>query len=568
MSSKKWFFMFILCGLLTFGGIMAFNIITDPFGVFGDHFFNWYSYDMTQNPRVAKVAYIDKEHSNYDSYIIGCSSTSSYPVELLNKYTGDNFYNMIMYGADIYDSVETAKYVINNYEVKNMFLAVYLSNAIQYNYEADKLLGNLHGKIDGTSLIDFYAKYLFLRPYYGIEKIKAKMEDSYLQNKNDVFNVETGVYDKTKRDIEPIGSLEDYVKKYPVFMNYPYDRIEDLPELDNCLNSIRELKEICDDREVNFKVILTPLYIDYAKYYDQEDIDLFKVKLAEVTDFWDFTLSSVSTEPRYFYDEAHFRNCVGEMALARIYDDRSVYVPEDFGKYITAENVAENLVKYDELSFDDKNYTTKVNILNYEKINDFSLFEKQLKELIQRGYEVISFYDMQNYIEKYEALPKKAIVLTLNSDNLENVEKIQKILTENRVEATLFISTRDIENGKLDNSKDFNEKIAKLKLQDNLDIQLKSDELLYKDEEQFIKKLRAYLSDFSNCTGENAKIIWYRNENFDELTEVIMNEEGVFGSLCDTKGSNVLVKGIEQSLRGLKFVDIDEKANVLEFLDY
>lgn len=568
MSSKKWFFMFILCGLLTFGGIMVFNIVTDPFGVFGDHFFNWYSYDMTQNPRVAKVAYIDKEHSNYDSYIIGCSSASSYPVEMLNKYTGDNFYNMIMYGADIYDSVETAKYIINNYEVKNMFLAVYLSNAIQYNYEADKLLGNLHGKIDGTSLVDFYAKYLFLRPHYGIEKIKAKMEDSYLQNKNDVFNVETGVYDKSKRDIEPIGSLDEYVKNYPVFTNYPYDRIEDLPELDNCLNSIRELKGICNDRGINFKVILTPLYVDYAKYYDQEDIDLFKVKLAYVTDFWDFTLSSVSTEPRYFYDEAHFRNCVGKMALARIYNDDSVYVPDDFGRYITSENVTENLVGYDELAFDESNYTTKVSILNYGKINDFSLFENQLKELIQKGYEFMTFNDMQEYVKRAGELPEKSLVLTFDNDNLDNIEKIQSVLEKNDINATLFVSTRDIENGKLVDLQEFNSKIKKLKLQDRLDIQLKCDELLYKDEDAFIKKLRGYLSDFSNFVGEKAKVIWYRNEKFDELTEVIMNEEGVFGSLCDTKGSNILVKGIEQSLRGLKYINIDERLDVLEYLNY
>ena len=567
MSSKKWFFMFILCAFMTFGGIMAFNVITDPFGVFGDHFFNWYSYDMTQNPRVAKVAYIDKEHKNYDSYIIGCSSTSSYPVEMLDKYTGDNFYNMIMYGADIYDSTETAKYLIDNYEVKNMFLAVYLSNAIQYNYEADKLLGNLHGKIDGTSPIDFYAKYLFLRPHYGIEKIKAKMEDSYLQNKNDVFNVETGVYDKTKRDIEPIGSIEEYFEAYPVFTNYPYMKIDGLPEIENCLNSIRELKEICDNKGINFKVILTPLYVDYAKYYNQEDIDLFKVRLAEITDFWDFSLSSVSTEPRYFYDEAHFRNCVGEMAIARIYNDKSIYVPKDFGIYITKENVSDKLVKYDSLTFNDTSYTRKVPILIYGKINDVSLFESQVKKIIQNGYEFITFEEMEKYVEGNGEIPKKVAVLSLDKENIGNIKQIQKTLKENGAKATLFITYRDIENSKIDNGSYFQKSINEID-KDVIDIQLKCDEMLYRDESKYIAELRKKLSDFSNCIGNKAKVLWYRNETFDELTEVICKEEGIEFSICDTNGINTLVKGMNQSLRGMKYIKVNEKSDALELLKY
>ena len=86
MSAKKWLVSFILTvfGLLALlGGL---NLAVDPFGIFGDRLFSWYSYDMTLNPRAAKIAYLDRNHEKYDSYIIGCSSTSSYPVEQLNEY--------------------------------------------------------------------------------------------------------------------------------------------------------------------------------------------------------------------------------------------------------------------------------------------------------------------------------------------------------------------------------------------------------------------------------------------------------------------------------------------------
>ena len=46
--------------------------------------------------------------------------------------------------------------------------------------------------------------------------------------------------------------------------------------------------------------------------------------LAAVTPYWDFSSSSVSCEPRYFYDGTHFRNNVGEMICARTVEERRV----------------------------------------------------------------------------------------------------------------------------------------------------------------------------------------------------------------------------------------------------
>lgn len=73
----------------------GFNMLVDPFGVFGDRLFKWDSYDQTNNPRVAKISYLDKHHEEYDSYIIGSSSAASYSVDELNEYMEARFYNLI-----------------------------------------------------------------------------------------------------------------------------------------------------------------------------------------------------------------------------------------------------------------------------------------------------------------------------------------------------------------------------------------------------------------------------------------------------------------------------------------
>ena len=54
MKHKTW--LRVLAMLLLLGIFPAINILADPFGVFGDPIFHWYSYNETNNPRAAKVA--------------------------------------------------------------------------------------------------------------------------------------------------------------------------------------------------------------------------------------------------------------------------------------------------------------------------------------------------------------------------------------------------------------------------------------------------------------------------------------------------------------------------------
>lgn len=38
--------------------VMALNVYADPFGAFGDRFLQWWSYDETLSPKVAKLNYL------------------------------------------------------------------------------------------------------------------------------------------------------------------------------------------------------------------------------------------------------------------------------------------------------------------------------------------------------------------------------------------------------------------------------------------------------------------------------------------------------------------------------
>ena len=449
MNAKKWVLTFLLLALVLALGLAAFNYVTDPFAAFGDRFLNWFSYDETNNPRVAKISYLEQHHDEYDSYILGCSSTSSLQVSDFNKLYDANFYNLIMYGADMRDCEKIADYLIEHYEVKHLVLNVYLDNGFTYDDETDRLTRNLHYLTDpDTSALSFYTRYLFCDPRYGFAKLKNLRNDRLLPQSFDVFNEVTGEYDKRVRDVEPIGSMDTYLEAYPVFADYPKTGDFVLGQTENCMKSVAAIKERCEAADVELAVVAAPVYIDYFQNFQAEDVANFYASLAKVTDFWDFSCSSVSCEPRYFYDATHFRNAVGSMIAARIAGDDSVYIPDDFGTYVTADTPSSYFSEVlQATALPDETVSRDVPVLMWHNLAEDSsgdmtisvdTFRAQIEALHEAGFKTVSLQQLYDYVHFGTELPEKPIVLTFDDGYFSNYEYAFPILQEYDMQATIF----------------------------------------------------------------------------------------------------------------------------------
>ena len=449
MNAKKWVLTFLLLALVLALGLAAFNYVTDPFAAFGDRFLNWFSYDETNNPRVAKISYLEQHHDEYDSYILGCSSTSSLQVSDFNKLYDANFYNLIMYGADMRDCEKIADYLIEHYEVKHLVLNVYLDNGFTYDDETDRLTRNLHYLTDpDTSALSFYTRYLFCDPRYGFAKLKNLCNDRLLPQSFDVFNEVTGEYDKRVRDVEPIGSMDTYLEAYPVFADYPKTGDFILGQTENCMKSVAAIKERCEAAGVELVVVAAPVYIDYFQNFQPEDVANFYASLAKVTDFWDFSCSSVSCEPRYFYDATHFRNAVGSMIAARIAGDDSVYIPDDFGTYVTADTPSSYFSEVlQATALPDETVSRDVPVLMWHNLAEESsgdmtisvdTFRAQIEALHEAGFKTVSLQQLYDYVHFGTELPEKPIVLTFDDGYFSNYEYAFPILQEYDMQATIF----------------------------------------------------------------------------------------------------------------------------------
>ncbi len=446
MKSKKWLVMFFTTVAFMLVLICVFNLITDPFGVFGDKIMNWYSYDITNNPRTAKISYLDEHYTEYDSYIIGCSSTSSFPTEDFGKYLDAKFYNMIMYGADMLDVEQMVAYMIDNYTVKNLVLNVYIDNGAVYDEESNKYTHSMMARVDGSNRLEFYSRFLLATPSYGVAKIKAYNERTWLSQYFNIFDEKTGAYDKRRRDIEPISDIENYYKAYPEFTNYPHGNYL-LPAVEDCISSVSNIVSMCNENGVNLIVVAAPVYYEYMNNFYPDAVCAFYTRLAEVVDFWDFSYSSVSFEPRYFYDRTHFRNNVGHMAAARIFGDDSIYIPSDFGYLVTAENAAEYFDTYFNAEQQDTDeYTKDIPVLMYHNIaeesNDMTVtpetFRMHMETLTANGYTAVTLNEMVDYVYYGGELPDKPVLITFDDGYYSNYEYAYPILSELGMKGVIF----------------------------------------------------------------------------------------------------------------------------------
>ena len=591
MSLKKQLSVFAAACLIFVALYAAFNALVDPFGVFGDIIFDYYEYNMTENPRVAKIAYIDKHGDEYDSYVFGCSKSSSYPVEELNEYLNASFFNMFAYGGDLADIEKMAAYVIETKEVRTIVLAIGPEAAYRYDSEEDSLKDNLHEKVDNViNPFIFYGKYLFLNPAYSLDKIDSYFSRSYLPDASNVFIAESGAYNKRCRDAMPISDIDSYyVDMLGAEFEITYSR--PLNYIDQALESVENIKKACDEKGINFILIGSPMYDGEIACYDPSQIVEFTTRLAQITDFYNFWgYNAFSHDARYFYDGYHFRNAVGSAALGYIFGNEDIYIPESFGRLTTAETVDYDLAEMNNPSFGkDEALIAKVPILMYhsltEKVEQASdtiittdAFEEQIAALTEAGYTAVFYDDLRDYVNEGKTLPEKPILITFDDGYSSNLELAMPILEKYGQCAT--VSVIGVSVGK-DTYKDtgiamyphFSLDEARTAYEKGVfDFQSHTYDMHRNDyddepregmmpkegesEEDYISALR---EDFSRSQsqmeegiGNEVFVITYPHGKFTELTDVVLMESGADISVTVYDGINEIIKGLPQSLRGLR----------------
>ncbi len=448
MKGPKWLILFISALLLTFAVWGSINIAVDPFGVFGDLLLRWDAYTQTLNPRVGKVSYLTEHWDDYDSYIIGSSSAASYLPQTLADYTEGHWYNLFHYGADIAYDEQLVKWLIANDDVSEIILVLGLSEADSV-FAVEDLTDRTPLSVTGGSPLAYYGDFLFASPSYALEKLTSHGKDTNMPQAFDVFLPESGTYDKRLRDAESIGALEDYLTKN----GGDYYHITEqghLRRVDACVETVKRIRNLCDEAGVALTVILSPVYEGQLTGVTDESLNAYFKGLGDVTDYWNFSISPISYDPRYFYDTTHTRNATANMVLAQVYGDKEAYIPEGFGVFWEKNTaVTAQTMRSESRKLHDGTTTVTLPILLYHHIDETAeksgttlhpdTFEEHMTLLRDNGYTTVTLADVAAYVERGTPLPEKPVLVTFDDGYESNYRYAYPILRDNGQKAAIFV---------------------------------------------------------------------------------------------------------------------------------
>jgi hypothetical protein len=142
---------------------------------------------------------------------------------------------------------------------------------------------------------------------------------------------------QTEREIEADPEKHRNDPKFLRHYNNPRDNLK------GALEDLREIVRLAQAHKVRLVLFINPLHKNV--FLDcGADLERFKRELSRLSGFYDFSgLNSVTTDNFNYLETSHYRLRVGDLVIARIFADRTVKVPEDFGRWVTRENIDQHL---------------------------------------------------------------------------------------------------------------------------------------------------------------------------------------------------------------------------------
>lgn len=597
MTLKKWFLVLLTAVLVLFLGWIAVNVLADPFGVFGDCIFHWPEYTIASNPATGKIAYLQKHSDTYDAYILGASAASALDPQTLSAYTQDSYYNLCLPDGSAQNYSALADYALAQENTKSILLCLSAADLCA-DAPADPLLTGGHRLATGESALGFYARYALCSPVYSLKKAYRWTKRTELCQDYDCFVAQTGCYDRRRQDTARIGDSDVYAQQY----GDRFDSQSLTPDgMAACLEQVRAIKQRCDEAGVRFTVLLAPIHQSQLSVW-AEQLDSFRAQLAAVTDYWDFSSSSVSQDARYFYDSLHMRDAVGDMMLARIFGDGQVYCPDDFGVHTADGNAA---LQTPAQTTDSHAVTVPVLMLHH--IDDTATskdtlslekFRHVLQVISDAGYQTVSLSQLIDYVNQGVELPDSPVCLTFDDGYLSNYTLAYPLLKQYGMKAAIFMvgvsagrstykdtdypiiphftyeqAVQMMDSGLIEVQSHTYDMHQYADYETTSAVRYSAVQLPEESEQDYVAALTADLQTFRETyeqnTGRTVYALAYPHGDFTTLSEVLIHDAGIPVTFCiETSQRNTLVKGLPQTLYALCRLDVNESLSDEALLEY
>lgn len=334
MNVVKLIIKILIISFLALAPTTYINIHYDPYGI--------YRTDFTQqkiepNQRFIKMRYLLNNKDKYDSFLFGSSRVGNIPSETI---PGGKYYNMTISQGIPSEHLYNLKLLIDKgVKVKSVMLGL---EDFSYKLESRSENGELITTPYSASPIEnlkYYIKYTFKMPDRDILKPYINPTKEEFPVFYDIYN--TGRPIHTEIDEYINTHKEEHIKD----KKFKNPSVHKTNYMEETLKDIQEFVDVCNQNSIKCTVFINPTYKATYLANNPSEFIKFKKKLVQITDFYDFSgINSITVDPFNYYETSHFRVFIGEKMLAKMFNDyNNTSVPEDFGVFVTRENIDQHL---------------------------------------------------------------------------------------------------------------------------------------------------------------------------------------------------------------------------------
>ncbi len=329
-AKKFTFIQFLFFIIFTFS-FMYFNVRYDTYGIFSKELKPLPTFDYL-NLRINKFNYLESNYNLYNSFLIGGSRALTFKESELNYYTNEKFFNYAGIRSDMYDNLIFVRYILKKQKVNTIVIQIGVDDLYIYSENNENLINKSHFKLLDENEFNYYFRYIFSFD------IKKTLTDKYIKD-----TLKLNYSYKVQDEFLLYSMFEEQIKTNPtMFFNQQFakNKFLRLPiykknKIKENIEALKEIKKLSDAEGTRLIVFTAPLNHLLYRKINEADLNIFLNQIAEVTPFWNFTtLNSVTLDNTNYYDHYHYRYNVASLVLAKIFNDTSIKVPEDFGTYI------------------------------------------------------------------------------------------------------------------------------------------------------------------------------------------------------------------------------------------
>jgi len=334
-KGKRWIQFFFFFFIVNLGLLMSVNYIVDPFNIFKTQLFK---YPFQMNERFVKIEFLEKNNHKFNGYLFGSSRIGTTEPSILEKYIPHSkFYNFTLSSANMYDYMLHLEYFVKRkYPIKVLYLQLDINNMMYYGRNQSDYLSKIHPFVLNESLFAYYIKYLTgFFPF----NIKGKVSTNYNYEKTVTYNINNGTWHEDNKELAVANDCKSYVKSIKGFNHHHTAAFTYRKRKEN-IYALGKIVNICKKNNIKLYVFTTPHNHNMMDMFYAKDYVDYLHDIANITDFYNFSgYNSITKNDCNYYEVSHYRPMIGELIAARIFNDTNISLPNDFGIWITKENI-------------------------------------------------------------------------------------------------------------------------------------------------------------------------------------------------------------------------------------